>query len=33
MPPLTAVEPSHISACWLSAGDLPALQSAGTGAS
>src|SRR5215475_12370497 len=33
MPPLAAVEPSHISACWLSAGDLPALQSAGTGAS
>jgi len=33
MPPLAAVEPSHISACWLSAGDLPDLQSAGTGAS
>jgi oligopeptide/dipeptide ABC transporter ATP-binding protein len=33
MPPLAAVEPAHISACWLSADDLPALQSTGTGAS
>ena len=29
MPPLQAVEPGHVSACWLPAGELPALTSAG----